>query len=56
MSREIDITVTLTYDYQPAEPEVNIPRDYIEIDVDGLVNQAMEAAWENETMLQEGEI
>jgi len=46
MTREIDVTVTVEYEFYPAEPEVNEPKALL-IDFHGVKRQIYDAAWED---------
>ena len=52
MTREIDVTITLTYDYEPAEPEVGIPAASVVI-ADTVLDDLQKLAWANEERLSE---
>jgi len=46
MTREIDVTVTVEYEYYPADFDHNAPAEMI-IDFHGVKRQIYDAAWED---------
>ena len=52
MMREFDVTITLAYDYEPADPEVGIYDAHIALD-DSVLDRLKELAWEHEELLSE---
>lgn len=47
MAREIDVTITVQYDYSPPEPDVNLPDARIEFDREDAIERINEAILED---------